>query len=195
MTLFTVVADATNPARGRLDIPSVGWRPCALGRGSVRHDKRESDGATPLGAWKLRRVWYRHDRLGRAPDTALPVRQIRETDGWCDDPSSPDYNRHIVLPHAARHERLWRDDALYDVVVELGYNDDPPVPARGSAIFMHVARPDLAPTEGCVALALDDLRALLRACHGDDTLEVKSPPSAGADILPAQQRDGSDSPS
>jgi L,D-peptidoglycan transpeptidase YkuD (ErfK/YbiS/YcfS/YnhG family) len=195
VTVFVVVPDAADAARGRIDIPALGGRPCALGRGGVRRDKREGDGATPLGIWALRRVWYRRDRLGQAPATMLPVRPIGTADGWCDDPSSADYNRPVVLPHAAGHERMWREDGIYDVVVELGYNDDPPVAARGSAIFLHVARPGFAATEGCVALALDDLLALLRACRGDDALEVASPAPSGADILPAQGRQGSDPPS
>jgi L,D-peptidoglycan transpeptidase YkuD (ErfK/YbiS/YcfS/YnhG family) len=172
VTVFPVVADAANPSRGRLFIPDAGDRPCALGRGGVRADKREGDGATPIGTWALRRVWYRADRLTAPPATALPLRAIAETDGWCDDASSPDYNRPVTLPHPARHERLWRDDAVYDVVVELGYNDDPPVAPRGSAIFLHVARPGFTPTEGCVALALGDLLALLRTCRGGDALCV-----------------------
>jgi L,D-peptidoglycan transpeptidase YkuD (ErfK/YbiS/YcfS/YnhG family) len=175
VTAFPVIADPHNPARGWLDVPNLGRRPCALGRGGVRRDKHEDDGATPAGTWPLRRVWYRADRLATPPDTALPIRAIRQTDGWCDDVAAPDYNRHVELPHAARHERLWRDDAVYDVIVELGYNDDPPIAPRGSAIFLHVARPGHTPTEGCVALALEDLFALLRTCQVGDTLHVISP--------------------
>jgi L,D-peptidoglycan transpeptidase YkuD (ErfK/YbiS/YcfS/YnhG family) len=178
MTVHVVDAAAGDPSLGW---PSLGWiaiagrgrRPCALGRGGVRADKREGDGATPLGTWRLRGVRYRADRL-TPPETALQVQAIRMQDGWCDDVSSPDYNRPVTLPCAARHERLWRDDAVYDVVVALGYNDDPPVAPRGSAIFLHVARPDLAPTEGCVALALDDLLALLRRCRDGDALCVRA---------------------
>jgi L,D-peptidoglycan transpeptidase YkuD (ErfK/YbiS/YcfS/YnhG family) len=170
--LFTVVAGSGSAMRGSIDIAGSGCRPCALGRGGVRRHKQEGDGATPAGRWPLRCVWYRADRLLAPPATVLPGRSIHENDGWCDDVSSPDYNRHVVLPHAARHERLWRDDELYDVLVELGYNDDPPVAPRGSAIFLHVARPGFPPTEGCVALAQADLLALLRACDGNDALDV-----------------------
>ena len=171
MTLFAVVADSGNPMCGSVNIAGTGTRPCALGRGGVRRDKQEGDGATPLGRWPLRCVWYRADRLTE-PQTVLPVRPIHETDGWCDDVSSPDYNRPVILPHVARHERLWRSDEVYDLLVELGYNDDPPVAPRGSAIFLHVAWPGFPPTEGCVAMAQTDLLALLRACDGNDALEV-----------------------
>lgn len=136
---------------------------CALGRGGVRLDKQEGDGATPIGCFPLRRVLYRADRL-HAPVTALPVAPIEADDGWCDDPADPAYNRPVKLPRAGRHERLWRDDHLYDVVVVLGHNDDPPVPGKGSAIFLHVAHVDYRPTEGCVALALPDLLTVLRNC-------------------------------
>jgi L,D-peptidoglycan transpeptidase YkuD (ErfK/YbiS/YcfS/YnhG family) len=134
----------------------------ALGRGGIRLDKREGDGATPSGALPLRRVLYRADRVAR-PDCAVPVEPLAPDDGWCDDPAHPDYNRMIRLPHPARHEALWRDDGVYDIIGVLGWNDQPAIRDRGSAIFLHVARPDFAPTEGCVALALPDLRYLLAA--------------------------------
>lgn len=144
---------------------------CALGAAGVTRKKREGDKATPAGRFPLRRVFYRADRLA-VPQTALPVRPIRREDGWCDDPNDPQYNQLVPLPFAARHEALWRDDHVYDIVVVLGYNDDPPEPGRGSAIFMHVARPGYAPTEGCVALALADLEAVLAACRPGDTITV-----------------------
>lgn len=133
---------------------------CALGKGGVRADKSEGDGATPTGLLPLRRLLYRADRVA-APETTLRREPIGPEDGWCDDPAHPDYNQQIRLPHPARHERLRRDDALYDVIVPLGWNDAPVVRGRGSAIFLHLARPDYAPTEGCVALSLLDLRRVL----------------------------------
>ena len=133
---------------------------CALGRGGIRADKREGDGATPAALMPLRRVLYRADR-GPPPLAAVPVEPLGPEEGWCDDPAHPDYNRRVALPHPARHEALWRGDALYDVIGVLGWNDAPVERGRGSAIFLHLARPDLAPTEGCVALAAADLRAAL----------------------------------
>jgi L,D-peptidoglycan transpeptidase YkuD (ErfK/YbiS/YcfS/YnhG family) len=135
---------------------------CALGRGGVRADKQEGDGTTPAGALPLRRVLYRADRLA-APACAVPVEPLAPTDGWCDDPADARYNRMVALPFPARHEALWRSDALYDVIGVLGWNDAPVVPGRGSAIFLHPARPDWRPTEGCVALALPELLAVLAA--------------------------------
>jgi L,D-peptidoglycan transpeptidase YkuD (ErfK/YbiS/YcfS/YnhG family) len=144
---------------------------CALGRGGVRADKKEGDGATPIGTFPLRRVYYRVDRISR-PATNLPVIPIAEDDAWCDDPDYPLYNTKVVTPYPARTEPLWRDDHLYDVLVVLGHNDAPVVPGAGSAIFLHVAADDYAPTEGCVALALDDLLAVLRLVDRSSVLAV-----------------------
>ncbi|HEX3349339.1 MAG TPA: L,D-transpeptidase family protein [Acetobacteraceae bacterium] len=134
----------------------------ALGRSGVRERKEEGDGATPAGLLPLRRVLYRADRVG-IPRASAPREPIGPSDGWCDDPAHAAYNRMVRLPHPARHEALWRTDALYDLIGVLGWNDAPVVRERGSAIFLHVARPDYAPTEGCVALALADLREILAA--------------------------------
>lgn len=146
---------------------------CALGRSGVTPatTKREGDGASPIGAWPIRQVLWRPDRLAR-PTTALPLAELIPEAGWCDDPADPFYNRPVVLPYPASHEKLWRDDAIYDVIVELGYNDDPVLPGRGSAIFLHVARPDYSPTEGCIACALPDLLALLADARPGDTIEI-----------------------
>lgn len=133
----------------------------ALGRGGVRRDKSEGDGATPAGAWTMRRVLYRADRVAR-PDTALPVSVIAPRDGWCDAPQDPRYNRPVPLPCEASAESLWREDGIYDLIVPLGYNDFEILPGAGSAIFLHLARPDFSPTDGCVALAMADLLGLLR---------------------------------
>lgn len=157
--------------------------PCAIGKGGVRRNKREGDGATPVGRFPFRRVFYRTDRLGPLAGcpSAIPI----ESDhGWSDDPADPQhYNRLVKLPYAYSHERLMREDAVYDVVVELGYNDTPPEPGRGSAIFMHVARPDYSGTEGCIALALPDLLSLLELTGGKGTV-----------IVPRSLADGNERP-
>jgi len=117
-------------------------------------------------------VLYRPDE-GAAPVTALPTSPIAPDDGWSDAPDDPAYNRPVKLPHAASAERMWRDDALYDLVVVLGHNDDPPVPGLGSCIFLHLARPDYGPTEGCVAVARSDMEALLATAKPGDAVEIK----------------------
>jgi len=110
----------------------------------------------------LRRVLYRADR-GPPPVCAVPIEPLAPDDGWCDDPAHADYNRMVHLPHDGRCEALWRTDALYDLIGVLGWNDAPMVRGMGSAIFLHIATPDYAPTDGCVALALGDLRRVMAA--------------------------------
>jgi len=160
------MSDAGRIARvgpeGVFRLGAAAWR-CALGKGGIRADKREGDGATPAGLLPLRRLLYRADRLAPPRAAGLPVEPLAPQDGWCDDPDHPDYNRPVTLPHPARHERLWREDGIYDVVVVLGWNDAPVRRHRGSAIFLHLARPGFPPTEGCIALAEPDLRAALAA--------------------------------
>jgi L,D-peptidoglycan transpeptidase YkuD (ErfK/YbiS/YcfS/YnhG family) len=146
---------------GRLAFRGMTFR-AAVGRSGVRGDKQEGDGATPAGRLPLRRVLYRADR-SLPPECAVPVEPIAPADGWCDDENQPDYNRMIRLPHDGHYEELWRQDGIYDVIGVLGWNDDPVRRGRGSAIFLHAARSDYQPTEGCVALALPDLLRLLAA--------------------------------
>jgi L,D-peptidoglycan transpeptidase YkuD (ErfK/YbiS/YcfS/YnhG family) len=134
--------------------------PCALGRSGRRTLKREGDGATPVGRWRLLQVLYRPDRI-RRPATALPVRQIKLDDGWCDAPADRNYNRPVRHPYSASAERLWRTDGLYDLVVVLSHNVRPRVRGGGSAIFMHVAQPGYRPTAGCIALRRGHLQRLL----------------------------------
>jgi L,D-peptidoglycan transpeptidase YkuD (ErfK/YbiS/YcfS/YnhG family) len=145
---------------------------CALGRSGARAVKREGDGATPLGVVAMRRLLYRPDREN-PPATGLQVQPIGPLDGWCDAPADPAYNRPVPLPYKASAERLWREDGIYDLIVPLGYNDDPVVPGRGSAIFLHLARAGYGPTEGCVALAHDDLIAVLAEADGASLVVIE----------------------
>ncbi len=150
---------------------------CAIGRGGIISNKTEGDGATPVGCYQLRRVLYRSDRVAR-PETALEARSIMPNDGWCDDPADPNYNKPVMKPYPASAESLWRDDGLYDVIVILGHNDDPPISGAGSAIFLHVARPDFGPTDGCVAVSLSDLIGLLKICGDKDRICINASPAA-----------------
>lgn len=147
--------------------------PCALGRSGLIAGKREGDGGTPVGRFAFRRLLYRADRVPHI-ETRLPARHIDPEDGWCDDPASPDYNRQILLPHAARHEELWRADHLYDLVVVIGHNDDPVVPGAGSAVFLHLARADWSPTAGCIAFTRDDLLSILAQVGPRDAIVTRT---------------------
>jgi L,D-peptidoglycan transpeptidase YkuD (ErfK/YbiS/YcfS/YnhG family) len=158
---------------------SAGWLrlgqralPVAIGRGGISANKREGDGATPRGRFRLIRLWWRADRLTR-PHTPLPARAIRRADAWCEDPRDRRYNRPIRIAANAPGDRLWRDDHLYDLLVELDHNTRPRVANRGSAVFIHVARPGLAPTAGCVALTAADLRILLGRIRRRATLIIE----------------------
>ena len=144
---------------------------CAIGRGGVRSEKREGDGATPQGLFILRRLLYRPDRTA-PPPTTLPVRALDPADGWCDAPPDAAYNHMIRLPYPASAESLWRADGIYDLIVPLGYNDEPVIAGRGSAIFLHLARPDFTPTEGCVALGHNDLLIVLAEADAQSRVSV-----------------------
>ena len=148
---------------------------CVLGRSGVRTIKIEGDGATPAGRFPLRRLLYRADRLA-APITALPIGVIAPDDGWCDAPGDAAYNRPVKLPYPASTESMMRTDHLYDLVVIVGHNDDPVIAGAGSAIFIHVAPPDGAPTAGCVGLAQPALLALLGAVDRTSVLEIRPAP-------------------
>jgi L,D-peptidoglycan transpeptidase YkuD (ErfK/YbiS/YcfS/YnhG family) len=144
---------------------------CALGRAGLTRAKREGDGATPAGRHALLYVLTRPGRSSFAGPRAS-ARFIRRNDLWCDDPRSFLYNRSLRGPSKLRHEELWRKDRLYDVVGVLDYNLHPRVLGRGSAIFFHIAKDDLSPTAGCVALRACDMARLLPKLAARVTLVV-----------------------
>ncbi len=150
----------------------AGLRRAAIGPAGIALKGGEGDGITPCGRFPVREIFYRADRIAR-PDVKLPLRAIQPDDGWCDAPDDPSYNRLVKLPYRASAEKMWREDHLYDLVAVLGYNDDPVVPGRGSAIFLHVARPDYSPTHGCVALAFADVLAALEQLQPGDAVVVE----------------------
>jgi len=151
----------------------VGPRRAAIGRSGIGIKEREGDGITPVGTWPFRKVMFRGERV-LAPRTKLKLWPIIKGDAWCDAPNDPRYNRWVRVPYPASTETLYRDDALYDIAVELGFNDDPVVAGKGSAIFLHIARPDYGPTEGCVALKESDLIELLGCLAPGDTITVRA---------------------
>lgn len=153
LTKLVVVRSVHDRRKGFLIAGSAAF-PCALGRSGIIVAKREGDGGTPRAKLPLRRVFYRADRL-RRPFSLLPVRAITPRDAWCDDQTDRRYNRLIDRPPGEAEERLARADNLYDVIVELGWNDAPVQRGRGSAIFWHLARPGFTPTAGCVAVTGD----------------------------------------
>jgi len=143
----------------------------ALGRGSIRANKREGDGGTPRGIFRPVRLWWRPDR-GPRPRTVLPVRRIRPDDGWCENPADRRYNQAIRVPPGDPGDLLWRADHLYDLIVEIDHNTRPRIAGRGSAVFLHLARPRFAPTAGCIALTPGSLRRLLSQLYPQTRIEI-----------------------
>jgi L,D-peptidoglycan transpeptidase YkuD (ErfK/YbiS/YcfS/YnhG family) len=133
----------------------------ALGRSGIKANKREGDGGTPRGRFRPLRLWWRADRL-RHPRTLLPTRRITQAVAWSENPGDRNYNRPVRRSANEPGDRLWRNDALYDLFIEIDHNVRPRISGRGSAVFIHVARPGFVPTAGCVALRLQDLLRLSR---------------------------------
>jgi L,D-peptidoglycan transpeptidase YkuD (ErfK/YbiS/YcfS/YnhG family) len=147
---------------GRLEAGNTSYR-AAIGRAGVTGDKREGDGMTPRGTFRLRGCYFRPDRV-LPPKMQLPMRELSRSCGWCDDPAHPLYNQFVKLPFAASHEDLWRDDHVYDLILVTNHNTNPIIPGKGSAVFIHIARDDYAPTAGCLALSKDDLLNIVETC-------------------------------
>ena len=145
--------------------------PCALGRSGISAIKREGDGRTPIGKFQLLYGYIRKDRIFPTP-TALDMLEIKSANGWCDEPTSPNYNHPVKLPFGSSHEVMMRDDHLYDLCIVLDYNIHPKKRFGGSAIFFHLAKPDYAPTEGCVAIAPNHMRILLPRLSTDTIMHI-----------------------
>jgi len=150
---------------------SKGSAAAAVGRSGVTVHKREGDGATPAGSYPLISIFYRADRI-EAPASQLPVTPLAPNHAWVDDPADANYNRLVSLPYPASAEPMWREDGLYDALIVIGYNTDPVIPGAGSAIFLHIATPDFAPTAGCVAVAKEVLLGLLPVLRPGSTITI-----------------------
>jgi len=166
LAAIRIHAAAGNPCRGWL-MAGQQTIPVALGRGGIIANKREGDGGTPKGTFRPRQLWWRADRSPR-PQTFLPVRPIRPGDAWSEDPASRHYNQPIKLGRETSGDRLTRADHLYDFIVEIDHNTSPRVAGRGSAVFLHLARPNFSPTAGCVSMTKSAMLHLLRRM-GTDT--------------------------
>ena len=170
VNVIRVFRSATDSRRGRLEAGNL-VLPCALGRSGTSRAKREGDGASPVGRFRILQAFYRADR-GQRPRTGLRLKPIRPGDGWSDDVRDRRYNRLVPLPCPTSHERMWRDDHLYDVVLDIAWNRGPIVKGRGSAIFQHLARPGFLPTEGCVAVDRRMIRRLMERIGPQTRIEI-----------------------
>jgi L,D-peptidoglycan transpeptidase YkuD (ErfK/YbiS/YcfS/YnhG family) len=176
LTPTTVVpADEGQPVSLKLSGTRLSWSSgttrAAVGRSGVRADKREGDGATPTGTFPLLFGLYRADRV-IPPASNLPMKPLQRADAWVDDPADPKYNQLVSAPYPARVEKLWREDELYDVLIVIGYNINPTVPGAGSAIFLHIARPNFSGTEGCVAVSREALLQLVALIGPSSTITI-----------------------
>jgi L,D-peptidoglycan transpeptidase YkuD (ErfK/YbiS/YcfS/YnhG family) len=170
--LFSIIirAAAGNPRRGWLT--ACGRTiPVALGRGGIRANKREGDGGTPRGTFHPRKLWWRADRHPQ-PRTFLPVRAIALEDAWCEDPNDRHYNRPLRLDRDRGGDRLRREDHLYDFIVEIDHNTSPRIAGRGSAVFLHLARDNFAPTAGCVSMTKSAMLHLLKRLGPGTRIEI-----------------------
>lgn len=149
--------------------------PCSLGGAGTSNIKQEGDGTTPTGTFLLRKIFYRPDRINKNDiKSSLPMQALQLNDGWCDDTNCKEYNSYIKLPFSGSHENLWRDDNVYDVIVVIGYNDNPVIKQKGSAIFLHVARDGYPPTAGCIAFSKNDLLEILGKVSAKTTITISA---------------------
>lgn len=158
------------PTQGLLNVCGTVFR-CALGGGGIAMLKREGDGGTPLARMRMLRGYVRNGRFSYR--SALPLERISPSLGWCEVPQDRNYNRPVRMPYAASHERIMRDDDLYDACIVLDWNIRPRVRGRGSAIFFHLARPGFQPTAGCVAVTKQVMRRLLPMLSPRTVLSVE----------------------
>ena len=159
---------AGNPRRGWLTAGGQTIK-VALGRGGIKANKREGDGATPKGTFRPRQLWWRADHHPR-PSTFLPVRAIGPDDAWCEDPSDRRYNQAVRMKQGG--DRLWRDDHLYDFIIEIDHNTHPRIAGRGSAVFLHLARKDFSPTAGCVSMTEAAMLRLLKRLGPETRIQI-----------------------
>lgn len=176
---IVVVTTSATATTGTLKIGTRSFD-CTLGRTGIiaAADKKEEDGKTPTGDFPLRQLIYRADRVA-APLTGLPVEILTPETGWCEDPSHADYNKKITLitlPHPTVHDKMTREDHLYDYVIVVGHNDHPVEKGKGSAIFIHLAAEGFTPTQGCVGLKREDMLVLLGLCSSTSRIMILPPP-------------------
>ncbi|WND03394.1 L,D-transpeptidase family protein [Temperatibacter marinus] len=170
MTHWTVTQSIENPTTALMEGPLFKAK-CSSGKkGFIPHlDGKEGDQMTPAGTYTVRQVFYRPDRISH-PHTKVKIDPLSPDLGWCDDPHHKFYNKLVRLPFSSSHEKLWREDHVYDIIVVISHNDDPVVPFAGSAVFMHLARDDFSPTEGCIAMRLDSMLKFLSMVSVEDPL-------------------------
>ena len=144
---------------------------CALGKAGIRIKKKEGDNITPKGTYKIIRIYCRKDRI-RQVKSKIKIYKINKKIGWCDDPRSEKYNQLIKLPNKFKHEKFYRKDHLYDLIIVLNYNMRPVIRNKGSAIFIHLAKRNYYPTKGCIALSKNNLLMILNKINKNTKIKI-----------------------
>ena len=170
MTILIAKTKSSEPSHGYISLGSK-LIPCVFGRNGVTYQKREGDGCTPKGHFRLLKVFYKPGVVVR-PNTTLPVQPLHKNYGWCDDPESTMYNKLVKIPFDASYEKLWRSDKLYNYIVVLDFNIRPVIKGKGSAIFFHVAAKDFTPTEGCIAVSEKHILQILEYLDSNSTILI-----------------------
>ena len=144
---------------------------CVLGKAGIKNKKTEGDKITPKGIFEIIKMYYRADKI-KDIKTSIKKIKIKKNMGWCDDPNSRFYNKQIRLPTKVGHEKLFRNDDLYDLILVLNYNINPIIKNKGSAIFLHVSTKNLHSTKGCIAIKKKNLITLLAAIKKNTKIKV-----------------------
>ena len=143
---------------------------CTIGRNGIGYKRKEGDLITPYGQFNIKYILYRKDRV--KVSTKLKKKTIKKNMGWCDDPKSSHYNKLVQLPFAHRHEKLFKKENTYDIILVLNYNMNPIKKNKGSAIFIHVAKNDLKKTEGCVSIKKASLIKLIKKINQNTKVKI-----------------------
>ena len=155
---------------GYLQYKNLKFR-CALGKAGIKKKEKEGDNVTPKGIFKITSMYYRPDKIKNII-TAVKKIKIKKNIGWCDDPNSHFYNQQISLPNKFGHEKLYRNDSLYDLILVLNYNVNPIIKNKGSAIFIHIAKKNYKKTKGCIALKKKHLIELISKIKKNTKIKI-----------------------
>ena len=155
---------------GYLQYKNLKFR-CALGKAGIKKKEKEGDNVTPKGVFKISSIYYRPDKIKNIITTIKKIK-IKKNIGWCDDPNSHFYNQPISLPNKFGHEKLYRNDSLYDLILVLNYNVNPIIKNKGSAIFIHIAKKNYKKTRGCVALKKNHLIELISKIKKNTKIKI-----------------------
>jgi L,D-peptidoglycan transpeptidase YkuD (ErfK/YbiS/YcfS/YnhG family) len=144
---------------------------CALGKSGIGKKRKEGDNITPKGTFNIIKIYYRKDRIKKI-NSEFTLIEIKKNIGWCDDPKSKKYNQLIKLPSKYRHEKFFRNDRIYDLILVLDYNMNPIIKDKGSGIFIHIAKNNYSKTRGCIALKKDDLIEIISKIKRDTKIRI-----------------------